>query len=119
MEKNREGTCVALRLWGSLWLQEAERGGGVGAATVDTGEFRPMEGRREGRQGLEGRQVGVTGTRKLLEVQPAAPFRMCCSSGPSAGWCQDGHPGGQAPLPPPPAAWLLPRPVSPPSIWFI
>ena len=109
MEKNHEGTCVASRLWGLLRLQGAERGlGGRGplrCTPVSLGRWRQKEGRREGGQGLEGRQVGVTGAGKLLEVQP---FPMCCSSGPSASRCWDGHPGwGQAPLPPPPAAWLL------------
>lgn len=80
-------------------------GGRLRCTPVSLGRWRQKEGRREGGQGLEGRQVGVTGARKLLEVQP---FPMCCSSGPSASRCWDGHPGwGQAPLPPPPAAWLL------------
>lgn len=116
MEKNREGTCVASRLWGLLLLQGAGRGGGrLRWTPVGLGRWRQTEGRREGRQGLEGCQVGVARARKLLEVQPAAPFRMRCSAGPSAGWCwrQDGQPGGQAPLPPPHAAWLL-TPCCPP-----
>lgn len=50
MEKNREGTCVASRLWGSLWLQEAERGAGWGQlrwTPVSLGRWR--EGGREGK----------------------------------------------------------------------
>ena len=59
-------------------------GGPLRCTPVSLGRWRQKEGRREGGQGLEGRQVGVTGARKLLEVQP---FPMCCSSGPSASWC--------------------------------
>lgn len=109
MEKNRKGTCVASRLWGSLH-QEAERGGRGGGSYSGHREFRPMEGRREGRREkarTEGRQAGLTGARKLLEVQPAALSPCALCSDPVLAVPGSGILGAGAP-PPPPCSLALP-----------
>ncbi|CAI9163895.1 unnamed protein product [Rangifer tarandus platyrhynchus] len=116
MEKNREGTCVALRLWGLLLLQGAGRGG---AAAVDTSGFRPME-TDGGKEGGKARTGGLSGGRGRGQEASGSPAR-CSLPHALQRWAQcwlvlaPGRASWGTGAPPPAPCSLAPHPLLPPT----